>query len=92
MRISIRKNSCKDGDLVVITSPHLHVTNEGHIKKLPQELQHAIGYYMSENLLEQQPAKIPYGSICMLIDSKHGLVMFNKSLIMVSKNIIKSIE
>jgi hypothetical protein len=87
----MKKSSYKNGDLVTIVSPYFYVTNDGYLKKMPEEVQYATEYRLVSGQLERESTQIPYGSICMIVDSIHGTVMFNKMIVMIPKNSIKKI-
>lgn len=87
----MKKRPYKNGDLVIIVSPYFYVTNDGYLKTIPEEIQYVTGYRLASGQLERKFTQIPYGSICMIIDSIHGTVMFDKMIVMIPKNSIKKI-
>ena len=87
----MKKSPYINGDLVTVVSPYVYVTNDGHLKKMPEEAQYAAGYRLVSGQLERESTQIPYGSICMIVDSVHGTVMFDKMIVMIPKNSIKKI-
>ena len=75
------------GDLVVVKSPHVFVTNDGHIKNLSNPRNQTVtGHVKTSDSWD--PIEIPYDTHAVLIDEKMPLIMMDEKIVMIPRSCI----
>lgn len=75
------------GDLVVVKSPHVFVTNDGHIKNRSNPgIQTVTGHVKMQD--DWNPIEVPYDTHAVLIDEKIPLIMLDEKIVMIPRSCI----